>query len=76
MRRHDSCSFRVLDIFIEVIAGLLPIRAIEFTIDVIIEVEPVCKTPYRMRTKRQAEVKRQVEKLMKLESDRSSVSSF
>jgi len=52
------CEF--LDIFPEDLPGLLPVREIEFSIEVLPETAPISKTPYHMALIELAELKKQI----------------
>ena len=66
--------FRNLGIFLDKIPGLPPKRDIDFTIELVPEVAPVSKTPYRMSTLEMLELKMQLQELLEKKYIRPSVS--
>jgi hypothetical protein len=56
------CEF--LDVFLDELPGLLPDRDVEFGIELIPEIAPISRRPYRMPPNELAELKKQLEKLL------------
>ena len=52
------------DVFLDEILGLPPKRDINFTIELVLGVAPVSKTPYRMSTPEMLELKMQLQELL------------
>ena len=56
------CEF--LDIFLEDLPGLPHVQEIEFSIEVLPEIAPIFKAPYRMVSIELAELKKQIQDLL------------
>jgi hypothetical protein len=52
------------DVFLDELPGMPPDRDIEFVIDLLPGTAPIAKRPYRMATKEQAELKKQIDELL------------
>ena len=52
------------DVFLDEIPGLPPKRDIDFTIELLLGVAPMSKTPYRMSTPEMLELKMQLQELL------------
>ena len=53
-----------LDVFPEEIPGIPPLREVEFCIDLVAEVTPISKVPYRMALAELEELKTQLDELL------------
>ena len=73
-------DYRVLqefkDVFPDEIPGIPPKRDINFTIELVLGVAPVSKTPYRMSTPEMLELKMQLQELLEKKYIRPSVSPW
>ena len=65
-----------LDVFPEEIPGMPPVRAVEFTIDLVPGAGPISKAPYRLAPAEMEELKKQVEELLEKGYIRPSVSPW
>jgi hypothetical protein len=57
------CEFP--DVFLEELPGLPPDRDVEFGIELIPEIAPISRRPYRMPPDELAELKKQLDELLK-----------
>ena len=64
------------DVFPDEIPGLPPKRDIDFTIDLVLGVAPVSKTPYRMSNPELLDLKMQLQELLEKKYIRPSVSPW
>ena len=75
----DACCQPVVvdfeDVFQEV-PGLPPVREIEFGIDLLPDAQPIAKVPYRMAPTEMAELRKQLDELLKKGFIRASVSPW
>jgi hypothetical protein len=53
-----------LEVFLEELLGMPPDRDIEFSIELLLEIAPISKRPYRMDVKDLVELKKQIEELL------------
>jgi hypothetical protein len=51
-------------VFLEELTSLLPLREVEFTVDLIPGAEPILRRPYRMAPAKLKELKEQLEELL------------
>jgi hypothetical protein len=49
--------------FVKELLGMPPDRDIEFVIELILEIAPICKSPYRMSNKQLVELMEQIQEL-------------
>ena len=75
-RLEDYQVLEFKDVFPDEIPGLPPKREIDFTIELVSGVAPVCKTPYRMSTPEMLELKMQLQELLEKKYIRPSVSPW